>query len=205
MRRRPIAAYRVIDEDELLGAGLSTGAGEAQAVDPLEVRGRHRQHREPRWRIADGWGSTAAAAAGAVGIAAVLLASSVHSSAAPPVPRTKASLRTHSPRPQHSGLFMPGRPKRLPAPSVNSAHGGAKRGLRPRRVHSLAVGHRDRLRVASSRAIRSRRPRVVSSPGPPPVVLATTAAAARRPAANESAMSNPTAAAGPAVEFGFER
>ena len=100
MRRRPIAVYRVIDEEELLGGegiGLSGTAGDPLQplpADGLPVRPAAWRERSGSWR---GWASTAVAVVALGGVAVLLLGISAHARA--PVAASDASPRIPSKRP----------------------------------------------------------------------------------------------------------
>jgi hypothetical protein len=99
MRRRPIAVYRVIDEDELLGGDALAGLHDAsdpvadRAEEPLmgAVRGA-----PPRLAAWMGWLPTAAAVGGLVCLAVLLLGLSRHGDAS--TTAALAGRHTRSPR-----------------------------------------------------------------------------------------------------------
>ena len=182
MRRRPIAVYRVIDEEELLGGegiGLSGAAGDPP-LQPLPADGVPVRPAAWRERSASrrGWASTAVAVVALGGVAVLLLGISAHARA--PVAASDASPRIPSKRPTR-GI-------RRPDPAVASGRAQATRpATRPGR---LRTGRRTRppKRLAKS-AVTVRRP--------------ASSAPASRPsgAPGQAADAQPV----PDQEFGFER
>jgi hypothetical protein len=202
MSRRPEAAYRVIDEEELLGGsgevdeghGGPSGSAAASGFEP-HVRGRR------HGRLRNSWRSTLAAVVGLAGIAAVLLAASSHAPAAKPE-RPAMMVSRRSSRPDLGAVLQAKAPPR--AAGRRPAH------RRPRAQGSSSghatAAHRPGPRNTSADRQRSsakaRRVRVV--PAPPQRVTAATAAPLRlSPAATVPAALAETA--DPASEFGFER
>jgi hypothetical protein len=208
MRRRPSAAYRVIDEEELLGAGACLD--EADHGSEFVARTRHgsKLHRPRPLGSVTGWGSTVVAIVVLAGVAAVLFATSAHAPASSPPSRTA----TDGGRPQRSNLAVTAletvdrrpsrslrrlrhraRPMRAPRRSAMSRHPAVPRhGTARRGSKGHGRGHRRQRRRGE--AIRARVPRY-------PVAGAT--AAAPQPTPPTAAAAEP--AAGPATEFGFER
>jgi len=197
MRRRPIAVYRVIDEEELLGGGSEQIRDGLALPDDLERSIPQRVRRRRRCvRLRSGWGSTAAAVAGLSVIAALLLSTTAHAPAAPRQFRRAPSSR------QHPGGALRPLPLRNPA-----------------RRHARLVRHRD----GTPRASRHLKPRHLRLPGlhredgsrhapPQPARLKTgtplaASDAGVHPVETPQPERRPTAAAsaGPSAEFGFER
>jgi hypothetical protein len=182
MRRRPIAVYRVIDEEELLGGegiGASDAAGDPRvqplSADGAPVRPVAWRERSARWKS---WASTAVAVVALAGVAALLLSVSTHARALVAASATSPRIRSKRPS-QRIWRVVPA----AASTRVQATRRAARRGR-------LRAGHRTRLprRVA--------RPAVAARG----LVLAT---GASRPAAAPG----PAASAQPVPdqEFGFER
>jgi hypothetical protein len=86
MRRRPVAVYRVIDEEELLGgdrAGPFTDSPARHSNVPATDEAAPRR----RFRPMPGWAPSALAVAGLVCLAWLLMTDGSHRRAAVPIPR----------------------------------------------------------------------------------------------------------------------
>ena len=188
MRRRPIAVYRVIDEEELLGGGSSETREGPVLPDDLEraISGRVRRRRR-RPRLHGGWGATAASVAGLSAIAVLLLSTTAHAPAAPrplrfePVSRQRRSNVSRPPVLTTTPAHRRGKPRRSrPA---------------PRQVRRPVLHRRDASRSPSSQPTR------VQAAAPP----AASAVGSTSVAAPDSAPSTIDPSTGPSAEFGFER
>jgi hypothetical protein len=170
MRRRPIAIYRVIDEDELLGGEALDGfhdasdrvADRAAMPWPAAVRGG-----PPRLAAWTGWLPTVAAVGGLVCVAVLLLGLSHHgepstaaalarrrsqSPHAPAVPR-RAAERASRPKPRAAGYRRPLRPHTGPASkhrSPRSGRGARRRTARPDVALSVRTGEESPPAIASA-------------------------------------------------------
>jgi hypothetical protein len=183
MRRRPIAVYRVIDEEELLGGdGIDVSYGAADPpVQPLSADGAPARPVAWRERSADwkGWATTAVGVVALAGVAVLLLSVSTHARALVAASATSPRIRSTRRPPQRIWRVVP---------AAASARVQATR--RATRRGRLRAGHRSR----------------------PPRRVARAAVAARRLVLGAGA-SRPAAAPGPAAsaqpvpdqEFGFER
>jgi hypothetical protein len=181
MRRRPIAVYRVIDEDELLGGEALDGFHDAsdrvadRAAPPSPATVRSGPPRLTGWM---GWLPTAAAVGGLVCVAVLLLGLAHHDA-----PSTAAALaRRHAQSP---------RPPAVPWRS-------AERSSRPK----PRSGYRRPLRQHGGPASRHRSPRSAARAAPRRTVRPAVGLSRRTgaPPAIEPASGAPAA-----QEFGFER
>ena len=196
MRRRPIAVYRVIDEEELLGGGseqIREGFALPEDLEGAISRraGRRRRH----VRLRGGWGSTAAAVAGLSASAALLLSTTAHAPAAP----MRLRLAPSSGHRQASARLSPA----LTAPARPHARVGRHRNHRARARLHLKAMHAQRLVLSKDAARHAPRqptraqtaaPLAASAPGGRPV---ETPQPERGP--------TPVASTRPSAEFGFER
>lgn len=142
MRRHPIAVYRVIDEEELLGGeGLERLDGE-HGLSPAPESAVRITRSPRRWRLG-GWGSTAAAVAALVGLAGLLMSVASHvpspaalPAAAPPLhPPAPATPRAVSASPRHAS------PRRAP------------RRRRPRSTRRVPARWRSRVHVVRALSV----------------------------------------------------
>jgi hypothetical protein len=202
MRRRPSGAYRVIDEEELLGGGASPDEAEhGSEFMPHAGHGR-RKHRHRRLGAATGWGSTAAAIAALAGVAALLLTTSAHAPASPPPSRDARAGRHPQQSTAAAALVTVG--SRPPRPRAALEHPDGRMSV----LRSPAARRRSTAQRGSPRHARARR-----RPGRPLVaaraqrrVLAAAARETSQPPERRAAPTPATVpAAGAAVEFGFER
>ena len=192
MRRRPVAIYRVIDEEELLGADVDAPyVGTAfEEGDDLVAVGAARPRRVTRWLPA------LPSVLGLAVMALLLLASSAHRPAA----HTRASHATTA------TVARPHRGSTIDSPGAR--HGAAASRVAPRPGSILTVepvrpqpGRRREARrshIERERVRRARRPaeRAFRTAGPLEVRASVQEAA--------TAPAHPTAA-DPSQEFGFER
>jgi hypothetical protein len=184
MRRRPIAVYRVIDEDELLGGEALDGfhdasdrvADRAATPWPAAVRGG-----PPRLAAWTGWLPTAAAVGGLVCVAVLLLGLSHHGG-----PSTAAALaRRHTRSPRAAAVLRrAAEPASRPKPRVD----GYRRALRPHTAPSSKHRSPRSGRRAGRRTVR------------PEVALSLRAGEESRPA-----IASASGAFAANQEFGFER
>jgi hypothetical protein len=190
MRRRPVAVYRVIDEEELLGGAAVDELDDACEIPPTTgslatiapVRQSSLRERFSAWSA---WGSTALGVAALACVALLLLRGSAHVRVPAP-PRRVASRAHASTAPEHS--VAAAAPVRRAAPRRRAAPvGPARQVVAPRSRHTVV----DMVVHGLPRG---------SAPATPP-----TRVAASRPQSEAVAPAPRRAPAAPAREFGFER
>jgi len=190
MRRRPVAVYRVIDEEELLGGAAVDELDDACEIPPTTgslatiapVRQSSLRERFSAWSA---WGATALGVAALACVALLLLHGSAHVGVPAP-PRRVASHAHASTARQHSAAAAA--PVRRAAPRRRAAPvGPARQVVAPRSRHTVV----DMVVHGLPRG---------SAPATPP-----TSVAASRPQSEAVAPAPRRAPAAPAGEFGFER
>jgi hypothetical protein len=197
-RRSPVAVYRVIDEDELLGDEHGAWADESPrpSLAAVEPAGPHPIMRGPR-RLAfpTGWTSTALMVAVLACAAALLLNLSSRRSATAPTPARVGASSTRPKTPGAAGAPPAIRsPRRAPSSRAGLPLRPAVRGTaNPRR---LAVGRGLSPRQTAAGPSAGRRASAHAGRHP---ALSSPPALAAPPAAE------PVDSAGPEQEFGFER
>jgi hypothetical protein len=207
MRRRPAAAYRVIDEAELLGGGVAWSGDNGQLTPASAPDSEPRPRRGRRvWRSA--WGSTLASVAGMAGIAAVLVASSAH---APPARVHRlgvatAGAKAHRPDRAVASGFVP----HLSGRVIRPVHVPIKRERAAATPTPLSLAPPPRREAAKRRRSSPRRVGPVSAGSGPQVTAAAVTTRPVMPDATDrpalpSEQPAPAATADPAAEFGFER
>ncbi len=195
MRRKPVAVYRVIDEDELLGGDgfeVSDAGGEPSAAATIQ--------RQPLaglgWRVRSdqrSWITTVLAIAALVGVAVLLLSS-----------QTRARPSAASTAGRHSGVLAL-RSARAALSVRAPLRASTKRAERPRVAQALPHGARGSTRrPAATRSARrpARRARRVVEGTPVDRTLGAGSASLQAP---RSPNPPPAPAAAPNQEFGFER
>jgi hypothetical protein len=131
MRRQPVAVYRVIDEEELLGGEGVEALGEHESAPSLEFGAR--EQRAPRRQRLGGWGATGLAVAALVGVAALLLNVSPHVRPPVAVPAASPPLRPTPPAGRAIAVAAPARRRSPSRPRRRVRPAGAPRAV-PRRV-----------------------------------------------------------------------
>jgi hypothetical protein len=156
MRRQPVAVYRVIDEEELLGGeGVGALDGEYELAPPLEFGAREQP--VPRRQRLGGWGSTGLALAALVGVAGLLLTVSSHVRPAVAVPAAAPPLRPTQPVRRAIAVAAPAQRLSPPRPKRRVRPAGAPRAV-PRRVPRVRARSAPTAARASSVARWSDRP-----------------------------------------------
>lgn len=197
MRRRPIAVYRVIDEEELLGGdsqqnwgGWAVPGGFEHADAAPAPRARRRLF------LHGGWASTAAAVAGLSVIVALLLSTSAHA------PAASRPLRVTTPSRQRQ--WIPSRSPTARATVRPRARRGSREAGLPRPHPRLKPRPRRRLALQRKHASGHVSERTTSSHSRAPHAGSVAQA---RPVETPRSEQMPATAGGvgPSAEFGFER
>jgi hypothetical protein len=202
MRRRPSGAYRVIDEEELLGGGAFPDEAD-HGSDFIPHTGHERQvRRHRRLGAATSWGSTVAAIVALGGVAAVLLATSAHAPALPS-PSRGATAGRHPQRSADAAALVtvdrrPPRPR--PALDHPDSRMSVRRRRAPRRRSAARGGS-----PSNGRASHPRGTRAIAALAQRRVIAAAAGETPQQPARPAATTPASVPAAGPAVEFGFER
>jgi hypothetical protein len=142
MRRRPVAVYRVIDEEELLGSEGIELAGAGDELTPSHELAtddlRDRVPRRTGVRAWSGWGSTTLGVVTLVGVAALLLSVSSRVVAPVTTPAASSPLRPVAPL----GHVVP-----VVAPARRQSRMRRTPGSLPRRPRGVAAPRAPRLRT----------------------------------------------------------
>ena len=200
MSRRPDAAYRVIDEEELLGGSGAYGESHRPPSVAAASGSRPRVRTRRRRPFRKSWGSTLASGAGLAGIAAVLLFASSH---APETrPKTPAAVvGRRSSRPDLGAVLRAKAPTWAPVPRPVHQRIGARH---PSTRHAQLARASGSLHISADRSRSSAERRGVRATVAPRQRVTAAAVAPARSAPDVPVRAAP-AKTGPAAEFGFER
>jgi hypothetical protein len=208
MRRRPVAAYRVIDEEELLGGGAAWSAADSQPT-PASAPASDPRPRRSRRFFRSVWGSTLASVVGMAGIAAVLVASPAHVPVAP-AHRLGAATRGATTHRHHAAVALASA-ARSSDPDIQPAYLSTRsRRTTTRKEPPSLAGSLRHERARRRRSSSSRRVVGVTARSRTHVTAAAVEQQPLTPVATDrvappTESPAPASAGGPAAEFGFER